>query len=147
MSQPHPDPIITAVQSHRGTVVLRCFDDNSPAVFWLLDMTGPELERWWLARDSFWFSYPRYSEEDDRKLAAIFGEEPPPSPRPPPLPPMVLPGTFLDGKSQEIWDFWHALNESGLFYCCHIWSDEESWLLTPDGRRIYHKGFVGVRLE
>ena len=155
--QPQLNPIITAVESHRGTVVLSSSDDFSFVHFWLSDMTGPELEQWWTERDHFWSRYispPRGTEEEEREreacertLAAIFGEELPPSPWPIPGPPMVLPGTFLDGESQDLWDFWSVLDESHLHYRkSDGWSDHDSWLLTPDSRRIYHKGFVGVRL-
>lgn len=135
-----PETIADEVKSHPGLVVLRGFDDCTPEEFWLLDMTGPEFERWWAGQAEFWHPVT----ED---LLELFGEC---SLRA--RPPMNLPGKFLPGQ----WDhygpddalsaLWISLHESRRDYYCHLCCDPFSFLRAPDGRRIYHQGYNGPRL-
>jgi hypothetical protein len=40
---------------------------------------------------------------------------------------------------------WISFYESKRHYYCQICCDGDSFLLTPDGRRLYHKGYPGPR--
>jgi hypothetical protein len=115
--------------------------------FWLLNMTGPELEKWWQEREEFWWPVTPETLEMDALLAPIFGE-----PEAPPRalrPPMQLPGKFLPGVADRYGEhdplssLWTSLYESGRYYYCHLCCDGDSFLKSPDGCHIYHKGYSG----
>jgi hypothetical protein len=135
----HPGSIIKAVKSHQGLLVLLSDDEPGSEVFWLLDMTAKELERWWQDREDFWWPI---DPEEDKRLAPILGLEPRPA-----RPRMVLPGTFLGvgvpdrDDEQLLTQFWDSLYNLKRYHygrlCCNV----DSFLHTPDGRRIYHKGY------
>jgi hypothetical protein len=66
-----------------------------------------------------------------------FGEEPPPHKT------LTLPGKFLDVTTEEDGDLWSTMWETRQHYFCELCCDEDSYLKTPDGRFIYHRGFRG----
>ena len=133
MEQTPSHPIIAAVKSHPGLVVLHGFNDNTPGQFWLLDMTGPELEAWWAERESFWWAVT----EEIQEFYRICGDEPEPL-----RAPMVLPGRFLSDDSEEHLEFWCSLSASHRHYYCQICCENDSFLKTPDGRLILHQNHM-----
>ena len=150
MSQNEAESIAAEIRSHPGLVVLRGFDDCTPEQFWLLDMTGPEFERWWAERDEFWWPVTKERQAEYEEFARILGEEP----NPPPLrDSMVLPGKFLpsridrDKDDELLSSLWWYFCEVKRFHFCHLCCDLDSFLVAPDGRRIYHKGYTGQRYE
>ena len=134
------DKIIGIVKSHRGIVVLRSFPDYDAERFWLLDMTGPELERWWEAQEEFWLASGPKAQQAEIILARIFGE---PDDPPPLRPPMRLPGRFLPGWSSgedtRLSKLWCALHNSGEHYYCEICCNIDSFLAKPYGGYVLHK--------
>lgn len=128
--------VIESVKAHRGLVVLRGFDDSGGCQFWLVDMSAAELESWWTNRDSFWHA----TTPEEAILAKAFGEEPPA-----PRPPMVLPGQFLNANTNEELEFWRGLSSGKAHYYCQICCDDDSLLVTPHKRRLYHRGYTDSR--
>lgn len=134
-------PTIAAVKAHRGLVVLGGFTEPDSEYFWLLDVTATEFEKWWLEREEFWWAV---NAEEEAILAPIFGGEPSPA-----RDAMILPGTFLRGwpdkygNGDDVHEFWLSLYESKRHYLCHICCDLDSFVMTPTGRHIYHKGYTG----
>jgi hypothetical protein len=132
---------IATVEAHRGLIVLRSFDDSESEYFWLLRMTAPEFEQWWLEREESW--WPVYPEEEEI-LARLFGEQPRPAREPMELPGMFLHAWAKDYSScKDVVDFWTSLYRSKRFHHCHLCCDPDSFLVTPTGRRLYHKGYRG----
>jgi hypothetical protein len=127
-----PASIVAAVKSHPGLLVLRESYDGNEELFWLLDMTAPEFECWWREREEF----GRLAAEGD-----------------PILPQMVLPCRFLscwpgDGKWEPnvAVELWYSFLYSNGYHLCQICCDADSFLITPDGRSICHRGCQGHRM-
>jgi len=126
-----------AVISYRnGIVVLR--DLNSEyAGFWLVPMSGPELEVWWSTQETF-DSNPDGALDE---LYRVFGETPPPHSK------IVLPGELLIAETQDEHGLWSRLWHDGEHYRCLICCDHDSYLKRPDGSVLYHKGYKSEEPE
>ena len=141
MSQNEAESIAAEIRSHPGLVVLRGFDDCTPEEFWLLDMTGPEFERWWAEQEEFWYAVTPES-------AKLFGLEASCV-----RPAMNLTGRFLPSQLDRESDdellpsLWCYFREIKRCHFCHLCCDLDSFLDAPDGRRIYHKGYTGQRYK
>jgi len=85
---------------------------------------------------------------EDPELAKVFGTGIPAL-----RPAMALPGRFLPcwpagsrgQESIEASQLWMSFYESKHHHYCRLCCDADSFLKTPDGRRIYHKGYRGER--
>lgn len=145
---PDAASIVAAVKAHPGLVVLH-EDEDSNFAFWLLDMTAPEFERWWLEREEFWWAVTKESQQKVwRTVAEVFGKAVPAL-----RPAMVLPGKFIPcglgsryPVSNEAIELWYSFYESFRHHTCHICCDSDSAMRTPDGRYIYHRGYRGERM-
>jgi hypothetical protein len=114
------------IASHRGTVVLMDCEFGHMVKFWFAPMTGEELEKWWAGRDTFGSLGML-----ERLIVEI------------PLSTLEFPGWTVLAETDEQWALWNALEEGGGHYYCHIFDDEFSYLKSPDGRIIHHKGYRG----
>src|SRR5262245_51072627 len=117
------------VKQHTGLIVLHEFFYGSPPYFWLLDMTADQFEQWWTSQETFGRGNPP-------ELQAAFPDEPAEDyiPQPP------LPGSLLRTESQAEVDAWSEMAEAKPHYYSNICCDDDSFLKTPDGRTLYHKG-------
>jgi len=122
-------------------IVLRTSCDCD-GLFWLLPMTGPELEEWWVNQETFRFGDP----ESDAMLARIFNEPPPPPGRTEPIPGESIEALAIDDQWDNV-ELWNAMWGSNKFYTCLLCCNSRSYLRTPDRRYIYHKGYAGDRGE
>ena len=123
------------LKEHHGTTVLREWDHGSSSDFWLVPMTGSQLEEWWSAQQTFDDNPPSKNEMLD-VLAKVFNE-PRPKER---IWTFKWPGRRLMAKTNPARQLWMNLYESKKYYSCHVCCDEESYLETPEGHRLYHKG-------
>jgi hypothetical protein len=53
---------------------------------------------------------------------------------------LQIPGAFIEAKGDKEIALWESMWESNRFYSCLLCCDEQSYLRTPDGRFIFHKG-------
>ena len=123
------------LRTFKGTVALREWDHGSSIDFWLTPMTNDELEKWWSAQVTFEDNPPLANKALDQ-LAMIFNEKRPKQR----VGVCKWPGTKISAESDEDRNVWLQFYESRAFCCCHVQSDEDSFMETPDGRRIHHQG-------
>jgi len=128
---------IEKVLSFKGLVILREFDHGSATDFWLAPMSGQELEKWWSNLETFHDNPPEH-QEDMKHLAAFFNE----TWEAKEIWCLEWPGEIVDAKSDKERDLWLTLYETGNHYFCHFYGDSDSYLLSPTGGRILHKGFT-----
>ena len=60
-----------------------------------------------------------------------------------PLKSVALPGERHYIETEEEGTVWDEIVASGTAYTCHFFDDEFTYLTTPDGKRIHHKGYGG----
>ena len=114
------------IESHHGIIVLMDIEFGYKSKFWLVPMTADEFERWWAAQESF---------GAPAGLCRLIMEYP--------LRSVVLPGERIMVQTNEEVILWDELLENGRSYSCHFFDDEFTYLTTPDGKRIHHKGYCG----
>jgi hypothetical protein len=134
--------LIDRIKTYKGTVVLREFDYGNPLDFWFVPMTREEFELWWMNQATFDDNPPGLNEERE-ELANIFNE----SYEPKPVWVFEWPGEILEAESEYMSKLWLTLYESGQHHFCHIYSNEDSFLITPEGGYLYHKGYCGKKRD
>lgn len=112
--------------SHSGTVVLMNCEFGYKSKFWLVPMTGDAFEHWWAAQESF--GAPSL-------LSRLIMEYP--------LSSVELPGECIWAETKAEDNRWNEMNQTGKYYYCHFFDDEFTYLTTPDGKTIHHKGYCG----
>lgn len=127
--------IFEKIGSFQGTVVLWEYDHGASCSFWLVPMTGSELEKWWAEQETF-NDNPPESVEHLKLLAEIFEE--PYQPRETWT--FEWPGELIPAEDEKDRALWLALLNTKKHYFCHFYSDEDSYLTRPDGNRLFHKG-------
>ena len=116
-----------------GIIVLRDLDYSRDSGFWLVPMTGKELETWWLSQETF-ESNPEGSDVD--MLYKWFLNK-----TPPPYSKIDIPGELLVAESEEDNDLWVRMAANHNHYFCNICCNDDSYLKRPDGKILHHKGF------
>lgn len=81
--------------------------------FWFPEMTASELMAWWECLES---------------VSPYF------------MTPEPLPGNVIK-VDHETSDIWEALDREEVHYSAHLHCDDDSILITPEGGRIYHRGY------
>lgn len=124
--------VIKKVLAYKGLVVLREFDHGAQTDFWLVPMSGEELEKWWLSQETFeepleieQFFYDFFNEAQRQKNTGN----------------IEWPGEIINVTTDEEGELWFTLYETGNHYFCHYYGDSDSYLDSPSGKRIHHKGF------
>ena len=64
-----------------------------------------------------------------------------------PLSSVELPGERIWAETEAEDARWNKMEQSGNYYSCHFFDDEFTYLTTPDGRRILHKGYCGGDIQ
>ncbi len=123
------------VLNHCGMVVLRDIDWGYACQFWLLDMKPKEFEAWWEQQESF---EEFHGTPGELAFYEAIGTKPPPVRMRP-----SLPGKRLGVDSEEDMELWMGMSETNKHYFCMLCCDSDSYLKTPDGRMIHHKGYHG----
>lgn len=128
---------IEKILAFKGLVILREFDYGAEIDFWLVTISGEELEKWWLSRETF-NDNPPEKQESAKFFAEFFNE---------PWEPKRIwrfewPGEIISAITDEEKSLWLTLSETGNHYFCHYYGDSDSFLISPSGKRIHHKGFA-----
>ncbi|NCB40933.1 MAG: hypothetical protein EOM80_19430 [Erysipelotrichia bacterium] len=128
---------IEKILEFKGMVILREFDHGASADFWLVPMSGEELEKWWSSQETF-NDNPPQQQETAQFLAEFFNET---------LEPkkawcLEWPGEIIPAETDEERQLWLTLYETENHYFCHYYGDSDSYLISPSGKRIHHKGFA-----
>ena len=126
------------LKAFKGTIVLREWDYGTNIDFWLVPMANDELEKWWISQNTFDDNPPLKNEILD-EMAKRFNEERPKEK----VWTFSWPGKKLVVKNNRDTELWMNMYDSKRYYFCHVYSDEDSFLTTPDERRIHHRGFSG----
>lgn len=132
--------LIDRINTYKGTVILREFDNGYKIFFWFVPITREEFESWWMKQETF-DDNPHGKNEIIEILKKSCNE---------PYEPALIwvfdwPGEILEAESEYMSKLWLDLYESGQYHFCHIYSDEDSFLITPEGRYLYHKGYCGEK--
>ena len=98
----------------QDTLVLLCEEYGYRSWFWFPDMNFRELILWW---------------ENLETVSPYF------------MTPEPLPGTLKQIQEEDEFDLFHELKEKKEYFTAHIHCDDDSILITPDGKKIRHKGF------
>lgn len=114
------------IDSHRGVIVLMDIEFGYKSEIWFVPMAAAEFERWWAAQETFG--------APDTLSRMIMSY---------PLGTVVLPGKFIQLETEEEFSLWKELRDSGRWYFSQFFDDEHTWLETPAGKKIYHKGYCG----
>lgn len=130
------------VREFPGTVVLKEVDFGTYSYFWLAPMSRHELEQWWAAQETL-EDDPPVTQEWIECIKALGWDEN--------IPAQTLtqgrcvewPGEQIRCETEEARNLWTELYMTGRYHFCHLWSDEDSFMLTPERRRIHHKGYDG----
>lgn len=132
--------LIDRIETYKGTVVLRENDYGNPLEFWFMPMRREAFEAWWMNQETF-DDNPHGWNEAREVLAKTFNE--PHESKPVWV--FEWPGEILSSESDDMTKLWLKLEESNQYHFCHIYSDEDSFLITPEGKYLYHKGYCGEK--
>ena len=58
-------------------------------------------------------------------------------------PTKTLPGRWKTAETEDEIDNWFDLRDLSALYFAHINAEDDSYLLTPDSKEIFHAGFIG----
>lgn len=83
--------------------------------FWFPKLTPFELEAWWKSLNT---------------VAPYF------------MTPEPLPGDVIFAEDME---YWGELQQQGKHYQAHTHCDDDSWLMRPSEKYVYHSGYIGER--
>ena len=124
---------ITRVKRFTEGVVVLCDNEaDADQYFWLVPMTGWELEAWWETQQNF----EQDPNGDVRRLYQVLGEIPPEEHK------LGFPGEFLPAEEFDELKLWDDLAEDGCHYRCQLCCNTDSYLKRPDGGLIRHAGYV-----
>lgn len=115
-----------------GIVVLCENETDMDQYFWLVPMTGWELEEWWKNQ----LNFERDTKGDIRHLYQVLGGMLPEERKD------GFPGNFLTTDEFEELALWEELAGDGCHYRCQLRCNSDSYLKRPDGEIIRHAGFV-----
>ena len=116
----------------KGVVVVCGNETDMDQYFWLVPMTGWELEAWWRKHQNF----ERDPHGDIRRLYQVLGGLPPEERK------EGFPGDFLSVDEFDEVDLWDELAGDGCHYRCQLGCNTDSYLRRPDGEIIRHAGFI-----
>lgn len=133
---------IEKILSFKGLVVLRIFEFGYESDFRLLPMSAAEFENWWVSCETF-EDNPAEAEETLKLLAEVFNE--PWQPRK--VWQFEWPGESVEVESEEERVLWDTLRDTQNHYFCHVFSDADSFLITPSGKKLLHKGHATLEKQ
>jgi hypothetical protein len=102
---------------------------------WIPDMTCSELERWWLRQKNVGKFYPLPAVDgvflQDVSKCKETGDG------------------YWDYLSYDtlVWTTYNRVKNANLGYTCHLFCDDDSYLITPKNRFIHHMGYWPARLQ
>lgn len=134
--------LIEKIRKYKGTVVLRENDYGNPLEFWFVPMEREEFELWWMNQETFDDNPPGENELME-VLKKSLNE-------PHELKPVWVfewPGKIITAETEDMSSLWLDLEESNRYHFCHIYSDEDTFLITPEGKYLYHKGYCGKKRD
>jgi hypothetical protein len=134
--------LIEKIKTYKGTIVLRDFDNSYKIFFWFVPMTREEFESWWMNQETFDDNPPGKNE-----IMEILKKSCNEPYEPKPVWVFEWPGEIINTETDEMSELWLKLDESKKYHFCHIYSDEDSFLITPEGKYLYHKGYCGEKKD
>lgn len=134
--------MLKKIKKHKGTVVLREFDNGYKTLFWFVPMTREGFELWWINQETFNDNSPEWAESAE-ELTKIFNE--PYEPKPVWVFDWL--GEILTVKTEEMSKLWLELCDSGQYHFRHVYSDEDSLIIMPEGKYLYHKAYCGEKKD
>lgn len=134
--------LVEKIKIYNGTIVLRDFDNGYQIFFWFVPMLKEEFELWWINQETFTVNSPEWAESTE-KLTKIFNE----LYESKPVSVFDWPGEILAVETEEMSKLWTELYGSGQYHFCHVYSDTDSFIITPEGKYLYHKGYCGDKRD